>query len=312
MNPEVIKRQIPYCLKETNFNIGTVYHGKVRDNYILDDKRIIITTDRISAFDRIIGALPFKGEILQSISNFWFSMTDDIIDNHILDTPDPNVVIVKNCEVIPVELIVRRYITGSLWREYEKGNKNIYGIQFPDNLKKNDKFEEPIVTPTTKAEHGEHDMPISPAEIIEKNLVDKNVWEELVDISIKLFKRGEEIAEDRGLVLVDTKYEFGIYNNKIVLIDEIHTPDSSRYWYKESVINNEFKQLDKEYVRQWLIEHNFMGDGPIPELPEDVIVEAVKRYLEIYRTFLKKEPIPYIGNVIERIEQKLKNYGLLK
>ncbi|MBP7460695.1 MAG: phosphoribosylaminoimidazolesuccinocarboxamide synthase [Candidatus Delongbacteria bacterium] len=312
MEREVIIRQVPNALLKTDLSIGQLIQGKVRDNYIVNDKRIIVATDRISAFDRVLGTLPFKGEILQTVSNFWFHQTEDIIANHIIDTPDPNVVIVKNCRPLPVEVIIRGYITGSLWRDYSGGKRAIYGLTLPEKLQKNQAFDEPILTPSTKAEMGEHDQPISPAEIVARELVKPTHWSQIEAVSKALFKRGQEIALSRGLILVDTKYEFGLVGDDLILIDEIHTPDSSRYWYRDSYDREEPVQLDKEYVRQWLIGQGFMGEGEIPVLPQDVMVEAVERYLAIYRIFLNQEPSPYQGDVHQRIIRNLRNYGMLK
>jgi len=310
MNQDRILAQIPNTLTETDFPMGKLYKGKVRDNYLMEGKRVIIATDRISAFDKVIGTLPFKGQILQAVSNFWFEKTENIIENHIIDSPDPNVVIVKECQVLPVEVIVRRHITGSLWRDYEKGSRNIYGIDFPENLQQNHRFQEPIITPSTKAEQGEHDLPISKEEILANGLVEKELWQEIEKKALALFKKGEEIAERRGLILVDTKYEFGLYQGKLTLVDEIHTPDSSRYWYKETYDQGSPKALDKEYVRQWLIQQGFMGDGEIPALTEEIVVESVKRYLTIYEIFLNQEPDFSVEPVYPRIERRLKKYGL--
>jgi len=307
----MIIKQIPNTLKETNFDIGKLIRGKVRDSYLLENKRILVATDRISAFDRVIGTLPFKGEILQAVSNFWFQQTEDIIDNHIIDTIDQNAIIVEECNVLPVEVIIRRFITGSLWRDYETGTRETYGLTFEEGLIKNHRFEEPILTPSTKAEQGFHDEPISPQEILKQNLVEPKLWDEIVEKAIALFKKGEEIAASRGLVLVDTKYEFGLdRNGKLVLVDEVHTPDSSRYWYADSLETGNPKQLDKEYIRQWLIGQNFMGDGEIPTFPEEVVVESVKRYLEIYQIFLKTEPKLYQGDVLTRLSEKLSKMHL--
>lgn len=312
MEREIIIRQVPNALLETDLKLGQLIRGKVRDNYVVNDKRIIVSTDRISAFDRVLGTLPFKGEILQTISNFWFHQTEDIIQNHIIDVPDPNVIIVKNCKPLPVEVIIRGYITGSLWRDYSQGIRQICGLILPDKMQKNQAFDIPILTPSTKAVVGEHDLPISPAQILQQGLVESRLWARIEDVSKTLFLKGQEVSNRRGLILVDTKYEFGMIGDDLVLIDEIHTPDSSRYWVQDSYNLLEPVQLDKEYVRQWLIGQGFMGEGPIPVLPQDIIVEAVERYLAIYRIFLNQEPQFYQGNVHQRIDNNLKKYGILK
>ncbi len=286
---EIIKKQLPNAISETNFKIGTKYKGKVRDVYDLNDKLLIITTDRISAFDKVLGVVPFKGEILNNLSLFWFDKTKDIIQNHIIKKIHPNAVLVKKCRVIPIEIIVRGYLTGGGWREYQETGK-ISGIELPKNLKKDCKFETPIITPTTKAKEG-HDMPISIKEIIEQNIVSKKLMEEIEYYALKIFKRGEEIANKNNMILVDTKYEFGLTeDDKLMLIDEIHTSDSSRYWYKDSyeILFNEGKEqrmLDKEYLRQFLIkEKNYKGDGEPPEIPIEIITGIFERYLIAYET----------------------------
>jgi len=318
LTSEQIRKSMDNVLKETDFKIKDAkkYVGKVRDNYILKDKRIIITTDRISCFDKVIGALPFKGQILNQMADFWFKKTRSIVPNHIIDIPDPNVMVVKECRPFPVEVIVRGYITGSLWREYEKGTRDIYGIKFENNLIKNQKFDTPIITPTTKAGHGEHDMPLSEEEILKKGLVPKDTWEKLKDLSLRLFQKGTEIAGENNLILVDTKYEFGELNGKIVLMDEIHTPDSSRFWYADSYASlfndgKPQKQLDKEFVRQWLIKKAWTGDSPMPKIPEDIKVQAVERYIEVFETVTGKEFETREEQIHNRIETNLKNKGYL-
>ena len=316
LSDDIIKKQITNTLTETDFSLGKRYKGKVRDNYVSqDDKQmIIITTDRISCFDHIVGTVPFKGQVLNQIAAFWFEKTRDIAENHIIDIPDPNVMVVKKCEPLPVEMIVRGYITGSLWREYEKGTRELYGLKFENNMKKDQKFSEPVITPTTKAEQGSHDTPISKNDIINNGLVSKDIYEEMEKISLKLFDKGTRITEQNGLILVDTKYEFGILDNKLILIDEIHTPDSSRFWhlssYKELFEKGaEQKILDKEYVRQWLISRGFMGTGKSPKLTDDVKVEACKRYIEAYEKITGKEfRAETDEDILERIRKNLQKW----
>jgi len=318
VDTNIIKQQIPNTLKETNFKLGKLYKGKVRDNYTSEDGKqmIIITSDRISCFDVVVGTIPFKGQLLNQTTAFWFDNTKDIVDNHILDIPDPNVMVVKKCKPLPVEMIVRGYITGSLWREYEKGTRKLYGLTFEDNMKKNQKFPEPIITPSTKAELGEHDEPISKEELISKGLVDKEIYEQLEKISLELFKKGTELTAKNSLILVDTKYEFGLWDGNIVLIDEIHTPDSSRFWYidgyKDAFKNNKDpKLLDKEYLRQWLISKGYMGDGDAPEFPEDIKIEACKRYIEAFERITGQDFKPEQGDVLERVTANLKDKGYM-
>ncbi|MBN2454093.1 phosphoribosylaminoimidazolesuccinocarboxamide synthase, partial [Candidatus Woesearchaeota archaeon] len=229
--PEKIKEQLGKTLDKTDFRgLGEKYAGKVRDNYTKGNRMTIITTDRISAFDRVLCTIPFKGQVLNQMAVFWFNKTKDIVRNHMISAPDPNVMVVEKCVPIPLEMIVRNYVTGvtktSIWYNYEKGVRNFCGNQLPEGLKKDQKLPEIILTPTTKAEHGEHDESISPGEIVERGILEKEELEKLREISFNLFRRGREIAAKQGIILVDTKYEFGKLGDEIVLIDEIHTPDS--------------------------------------------------------------------------------------
>ncbi len=306
MDDMIIKQQIPHALQETHFRIGTKKKGKVRDNYWTDSKIIMVATDRISAFDVVLGTIPFKGEMLTALSVWWFNQTRDIVTNHILSTPDPSVMVVQQCKTIPVELVVRGYLTGSLWRAYERGERNIYGLSLPPDMKKNQPFKEPIITPTTKAEQG-HDLPLGRDEIIGNKLVDEKTFSAVEHTAIKLFKRGQQIAGDRGMILVDTKYEFGLHNGSIMLIDEVHTPDSSRFWYRDSY-DASFKegkdpiQMSKEFVREWLMERGFSGEGTPPELTDELKIKAAQRYKEIVETFV--EPLHLR---VENVEMRIKN-----
>ena len=259
---EEIKKQLGYTLDEySDSQLGEKYKGKVRENFHLEKEIIMVTTDRVSAFDHVLGTIPFKGQILTEIANFWFSKTKHIVPNHIISYPDPQVLIAKKAKTLPVEVIVRGYITGSLWREYSDGINGQYGFMLPDNLKHNQKFETPILTPSTKAEYGLHDEPISRDEII-KNLVEEEIYIKAEQYALQLFEAGQKWASQQGLILVDTKYEFGIVDNELIVIDEIHTPDSSRYWieseYEKRYNSGENqKMLDKENIRQWLIDRGF-------------------------------------------------------
>ncbi len=310
-----INVQLNNTLKETNFNLHGKYIGKVRDNYQLTGKtkkRLIVTTDRISCFDKIVGTVPFKGQVLNQIAAFWFEHTKHIIKSHVVDIPDPNIMVGLECEPLPVEVIVRGYMTGSLWRDYFSGKKESYGLNFQQGLINQQPFDEPILTPSTKAEHGKHDLPISPKEIIKQKLVSLDVWKQIEEVSLKLFEHGTEMLEKNNLILVDTKYEFGLLDGKLILIDEIHTPDSSRFWYLDTYKELfdkglEQKQLDKEYVRQWLIkERNWMGDGEIPILPDDVKIEAARRYIEVYEQVTGKDFEYYKEDILSRITENLK------
>jgi len=315
VDKSVILKNISNTLSETTFTtLGEVYHGKVRDNYIdkKNCRRIIIASDRLSAFDRIITTIPFKGQLLSQLAVFWFDKTKHIVPNHIIEIPDPNVSIVKECKTFPVEMVIRAYITGSAWRDYEKGEL-ISGIKFPDGLKKHQKLDNPVITPSTKAELGEHDVHISREDIIERGLVDKETYEQLEKYSMKLFEYGQKFCEKNNLILVDTKYEFGrTSEGEIVIIDEMHTPDASRFWildtYEEKFNKGiEPDILDKEFFRQWLInEKNYMGDGPIPVIPDEIRAELASRYIESYEkiTGTSFKP-PLEGNIIDRIKKNL-------
>lgn len=313
---EEIRANINKTLKETNLNIGKLFRGKVRDNYILADRqeRIIITTDRISAFDRILGTLPFKGQVLNQLAAFWFEKTRGIFPNHLKSSPDPAVMITRECKPLPVEVVVRGYITGSLWRSYAEGKRDMYGIKWPEGLKKDQKLEAPVITPTTKEELGAHDKPVSAEEIMSKGIVDEETWSAIEEASLDLFNYGTEHLAKQGLILVDTKYEFGIAGEELVLIDEMHTPDSSRFWYadeyeKRFTEGKQQKMIDKEYVRQWLISKGFMGEGAVPEIPPEIIVEASRRYIEAYEKITGEEFLPVSGEPIERIKGVLRGKG---
>ncbi|MCH8003620.1 MAG: phosphoribosylaminoimidazolesuccinocarboxamide synthase [Nanoarchaeota archaeon] len=317
LSDETLKTQLKFTLEKTNLNIGKKYEGKVRDNYLLGDKRLIITTDRISAFDRVLCTIPFKGQVLNQTSAFWFEKTKEIVKNHVIEVPDPNVMVVNECKLIPAEMVVRGYITGvtttSAWYSYEKGIRNFCGNELPEDMKKNQKFEKPILTPSTKAEHGQHDESISSEEVIKRNLVDKKTYKEMEKAALALFDFGTKLVAKNNLILVDTKYEFGLDSEgKLTLIDEVHTPDSSRFWIKNTyekifAEGKEPEKLDKEYVRQWLANKDFIGDGDIPEIPDDVKVEAAKRYIKAYEMITGKEFDAKNEDILERIKHNLKN-----
>ena len=322
ISEETIRQQLNNTIEKTNFpELGEKYTGKVRDNYMQGARRIIITTDRISAFDRVLGTIPFKGSVLNQLAVFWFEKTKGICQNHIIDVPDQNVMVAKECKPLPVEVVVRGYITGvtttSLWQNYHKGLRDIYGLKFPDGLVKNQKLDKPIITPTTKAEQGRHDRPISREEIINEGLVDRITYEKIEKIALSLFEDGTKFCAKNDLILVDTKYEFGIYNGEITLMDEIHTPDSSRFWIKSSYdcLFNEGKEpekLDKEYVRVWLANQGYAGNGHPPKLTDGLRIEAAKKYIRAYEKItgetFKAEP----GKVLERIRKNLIEKGYLK
>ena len=280
-------------LVSTEFNFPgqtAVYHGKVRDVYTInDDTLAVIATDRISAFDVILPkGIPFKGQVLNQIAAYFLESTADIVPNWMLSVPDPMVTVGMRCEGFKVEMIVRGYIAGSAWREYKNGAREICGVKLPDGLRENERLPHPIITPTTKADEG-HDENISREEIIERGIVSADDYAVMEDYALKLFKRGTEMAAEKGLILVDTKYEFGKRDNKVYLIDEIHTPDSSRYFYadgyEERLAKGEpQRQLSKEFVRQWLIDHGFMGQQgqQVPEMTDEFIQSVTERYIELY------------------------------
>ncbi|MBI2330240.1 phosphoribosylaminoimidazolesuccinocarboxamide synthase [Candidatus Daviesbacteria bacterium] len=303
-------------LKNVNISgFGKKYQGKVRDSYALDSKRIIVTTDRQSAFDRVLGFIPFKGQVLTKLSEFWFNKTADIIQNHLISVPDPNVMVVKNCKVIPIEMVVRGYITGvtdtSIWGSYEKGERTIYGIKFPEGLKKNQKLPEPVITPTTKAEAG-HDERLTEKEILQRRIVSPPIWRQMKKAALALFERGQKICEKAGIILVDTKYEFGLdEEGELILVDEIHTPDSSRYWIKKTYQKRFSKGLepesyDKEPLRIWFKSHGFSGKGRIPKMPPEFIAKMSSLYMSIYEKITGQKFIPdRTKNVNKRIKDNL-------
>lgn len=319
ISPALIKQNLGNVLVESNFpEFGSKHRGKVRDSYSKDGKRTIIVSDRISAFDVVLKqAIPFKGQVLNQIAAYFMQATADIIPNHIIAIPDPNVTIAKECKPYAIEVIVRGYLAGSAWRAYESGKRKICGVALPEGLKMNQKLETPIVTPTTKAEEG-HDMDITREEIIDQGIVPALVYEKIEQKAIALFERGTKMANERGLLLVDTKYEFADNNGELTLIDEANTPDSSRYFYKEGYKENfekEYKQhqLSKEFVREWLKEQNFTGEDyqTIPDMDEDTIVEITSRYVELYEMLTGQEfKVALEKPINERIKDNLNQYFL--
>jgi len=293
--------------------------GKVRDSYNLPGRqRIMVSTDRQSAFDLILAAVPFKGQVLNQTSQFWFEETKDICPNHVLSFPDPNVIITQHLQMLPVEIVVRDYMTGStetsIWPMYKKGLRNLYGHNFPENILKNQKLPKTIITPTTKALQGEHDTPITAEEIIKTNLLSKETWEEVTQKALALFTRGKKIASKNGLILVDTKYEFGLDQNGILTIaDEIHTPDSSRFWIKKSYercmeTGKNPESLDKEFLRLWITSCCDPYKDQIPPIPQDTLIEFSKKYIQLYEQVTgQKFKAPNIDQPIrERIYTNLK------
>jgi len=297
------------------------YRGKVRDNYDLaDGRRIIVATDRLSAFDRIITAIPCKGQVLTQIARFWFETTRDVCPNHVIGYPDPNVLLCRRLAILPVEIVVRDYLTGttgtSIWPMYEAGRREIYGIQFPDGLRENQKLQSTIITPTTKAVDGGHDEPLTPGGIIGRGLLTSQQWREVTELALALFTRGREIATERGLILVDTKYEFGCDGSgRIILADEIHTPDSSRYWigdsYERRFAEGEPPEpLDKDFLRRWVTARCDPYRDPIPEIPREIIFDAALLYITAFETITGKQfHLPSLDvPILSRIRTNLAQY----
>jgi phosphoribosylaminoimidazole-succinocarboxamide synthase len=290
------------------------YRGKVRDILDLGEYLFIFTTDRISAFDHVLATIPHKGEILNQLSLFWFKQTADIIDNHIVKEVSSRSVLAKKCTLVPLEVVVRGYLTGSAWRDYKKGN-SISGIRLPAGMNMNQRFRQPLITPSTKAEKGVHDEPISRDEIIRRNIVEARLWERIEDTALALFRRGTEIAFRRGLILVDTKYEFGMNAGKLYVVDEIHTQDSSRYWYGDTYDElynkgEEQRELDKEFFRKWLMQRGYMGDGEPPVIEDTVTMQIYERYREAFKKITGNEFYPSQVNEdreLETIAYALKN-----
>lgn len=291
IDPATVRRQLDRTLRTTNFAaLGTRYQGKVRDTYAHDGKLILVTTDRISAFDHVLRqTIPFKGQVLNQLAAFFFEETAGLVPNHVLSVPDPNVTVAEQCEPVPLEFVVRGYLAGHAWRVYESGARQLCGQPLPDGLHQSSRLPEPILTPATKAAAG-HDEDVRPEEAVALGLLSQDVLDTLHAWSLKLFARGTELAQKRGLILVDTKYEFGrAEDGGLRLIDEIHTPDSSRYYYADTYeerlrANKPQRQLSKEFVREWLMDHGFQGKAgqTLPDLPDDFRMEVTERYVELF------------------------------
>ncbi|MCP4449542.1 MAG: phosphoribosylaminoimidazolesuccinocarboxamide synthase [Myxococcales bacterium] len=303
----VLRSQLAATLDGTNFDstaLGAKYEGKVRDCYVTGDgRRIIVVSDRISAFDVVLGTLPCKGQVLNQIAQYWFEESQHIAPNHMLEVPDPNVMVGRECTPLKAEFVMRSYLTGvtstSIWRAYEGGARTFCGHDLPEGMSKNQKLTEAILTPSTKADKGDHDVSVSREELIAMGHISAEDFDEAATMVKELFAFGQKRAAERGLILVDTKYEIGVSSDgEMMLIDEIHTPDSSRYWYagdfeERLARGDEPRSLDKEYLRRWMSEtHDYRGDGPPPAMPDDVRVEAAKRYVEIYELITGKTFVP--------------------
>jgi phosphoribosylaminoimidazole-succinocarboxamide synthase len=319
----LIQKALSHPLDRTDFpGLGKKYEGKVRDNYsTADGRRVIVVTDRISAFDRVLGTLPLKGQVLNHAAAFWFASTSHVAPNHVLAVPDPNVLIAKECTPLPVEMVVRAYLTGttstSIWVHYESGAREFCGHTLPSGLKKHARLPEPILTPSTKAPHGDHDISASRAEILEISGMPASDFDAAAEMAMALFREGQRVCAERGLILVDTKYEFGkTKGGQIVVIDEMHTPDSSRFWYSESY-EARFREgadpesLDKEYVRRFLVEQGYRGEGPLPVIPDNVRVEATRRYIEAVDRITGTPFVPNLEEPTARMKKNLAAAGLL-
>lgn len=294
IDKKTLIKHIPNSISEVKFpKLGKRNKGKVREWFVKDNLRILIATDRISAFDKVLGVVPFRGAVLNRLSEFWFEKSRDIVQNHMIGVIDPNVMLVSEAQALPIEVIVRGYITGvtstSLWKLYSDGNRVIYGIKFPEGLIKNQKLKKPVITPTTRETGvGGHDEPITKLEIIKQKIISPAIWIQIEKVATKLFSRGSEIADKAGFILADTKYEFGLdKKGKLMLIDEIHTPDSSRFWLKKTYKERfkkgeEVESYDKEFMRIWFKDRGYSGTGKAPRMPDDLIASIATRYIEVY------------------------------
>ena len=317
IDTETLRAALARTLDGTSFDVlGAKYEGKVRDNYTTaDGRRYIVVTDRISAFDRVLGTLPLKGQILNRLAAFWFDRTRDVAPNHVISVPDPNILEARECTPLPVEMVMRAYVTGvtstSIWTHYQKGTRVFCGHRLPDGLRKNERLPAPILTPSTKAEKGDHDVSASRDEILAMGRITPADFDAAAGMAAALFARGQQWCADRGLILVDTKYEFGKdKDGNIVVIDEIHTPDSSRFWFSSTyeerfAAGQDPESFDKEYVRRYLAGLGFKGDGPIPAIPDEVRIEATRRYLEAYEKITGEAFVPDLEDPAVRMPRNL-------
>jgi phosphoribosylaminoimidazole-succinocarboxamide synthase len=317
MEDAVIRAQLSKTLDKTHLpELGVKYEGKVRDCYTLDGRRTIVVTDRLSAFDVVLGTIPFKGQVLNRMAAFWFEATANLAPNHVINVPDPTVMVARECQLLPVEFVMRAYMTGvtstSIWSHYQKGARQFCGHDLPDGMRKNQKLAKSILTPSTKAEKGEHDRSVSRAEVLEMGLLSAADFDEAAQMCARLFAFGQAEALRRGLILVDTKYEIGRRpDGALCFIDEIHTPDSSRYWYADDyearfARGEEPRGLDKEYVRRTLADQGYKGEGPPPKLTDEVRCEAARRYIQVCELITGQPFIPDTEEPIARIRRNLK------
>ncbi len=302
LTDDQIRAALPHRLLNADLpGMGEAQTGKVRDAYVVGSQRCLVTTDRVSAFDRVVGTVPYKGQVLNQLAAWWFDQTQAVVGNHVVDVPDPNVTIAADAEPLQVEVIVRGFITGvtstALWTLYKDGVDRPYGLELPPGLKKNDALPEPVITPTTKATGGAHDERLTCDEVVEKGLVEPALWEQVQQAALAVFKKGQEVARRAGLILVDTKYEFGMIDGRLCLIDEVHTPDSSRFWVAESYeavhgTGEEPEQLDKEILRKHFVEQGYRGDGEPPAMSDDFVCFVAKRYIDVYERLTGETFVP--------------------
>jgi phosphoribosylaminoimidazole-succinocarboxamide synthase len=313
---------LPLALQATNLPLPGRQSGKVRDWYTLPEgRRLLVTTDRLSAFDRNLACVPYKGQALNQLAAWWFAQTADVIPNHVVSVPDPNALVAQAVEPFPVEVIVRGYITGvtstALWYRYSLGEREIYGYHFPDGLRKNDRLLEPIITPTTKGGITGHDERLTCAEVVSKGYLDERTWDSVQTAALAIFRRGQEVAQKAGLILVDTKYELGTApDGRVLLIDEVHTPDSSRFWKADTyaqrfAVGEEPENFDKEFVRLEYAKHGYRGDGTPPVMPDDLWVAASQRYITIYQMLTGQTFVPAAYPAEPRIVKNLRHAGVL-
>ncbi|MDP1823889.1 MAG: phosphoribosylaminoimidazolesuccinocarboxamide synthase [Archangium sp.] len=317
MSDARLAAQLPHTLDATDFPaLGQKYQGKVRDTYLEGDRLVLITTDRLSAFDHVLTTLPFKGDLLNTLAHFWFQKTAHVVKNHVIDMPDPCVIVGRQAKAFKVEFVVRGYLTGSLWRDYEAG-RDPYGLSLPPGMKKDQKFDKPLLTPSTKAPIGQHDEPLTDAAVLERGLLSARDWARSKEAALGLFAEGQKQTSAQGMLLVDTKYEFGLVGEELVVIDEMHTPDCSRFWIAEGsaerFARGEPQQmLDKENLRQWLItERGFSGQGTPPAIPDDVRVMLADKYLTAFERITGTIFPLVVGDVRARVEKNLKAAKLL-
>lgn len=317
IDEQLLRAQLDKTLDATDFpELGEKYEGKVRDCYVKDGRRTLIVTDRLSAFDVVLGTIPFKGQVLNQMAAFWFEATADLVPNHVINVPDPSVMVARECQLLPVEFVMRAYLTGvtstSIWTHYQSGARTFCGHELPDGMRQNQALPKAILTPSTKAEKGDHDRSVSRAEILEMGVLSADDFDRAAEMCARVFAFGRQEAQRRGLILVDTKYEIGRRpDGALCFIDEIHTPDSSRFWYADDydarfARGEQPRGLDKDYVRRTLAEQGYRGDGPAPKLTDDVRMEAARRYIQVCELITGRKFVPNTEEPIARIRRNLK------